>query len=78
MLAGVANSKELHQLPDDKTNMMIPTDLGTMKRSNESTSDYNIVFMTRRIGDIVADVQREKDWQENWSTLNMYYRQGSE
>jgi len=74
MLAGVANSKELHQLPDDKTNMMIPTDLGTMKRSNESTSDYNIVFMTRRIGDIVADVQREKDWQENWSTLNIYYR----
>jgi len=31
-----------------------------MKRSNESTSDYNITYMTPRIADIVADVQREK------------------
>jgi hypothetical protein len=63
MLAGVINSKELHQLPGNKTNMMIPTDLATMTRSNESTSEYNIVFMTQRIADIVADVQREKDWR---------------
>ena len=74
MLAGGTNLKELHQLPDDKTNMMIPTDLGTMVRNNESTGDYNIVFMTEHIGNIVADVQRERNWKENWSTLNMYYR----
>jgi hypothetical protein len=65
MLAGVANSKELHQFPDDGTNMMIPTDLATMKRSNESTSDYNITYMTPRVAGIVADVRREKDWAEN-------------
>ena len=61
MLAGVANPQELHQLRDDETNMMIPTDLATMKRCNESASGYKIVFMTRRIADIVAHVQREDD-----------------
>ena len=60
MLAGVANPKELHQLPDDETNMTIPSDLATMKRSNESTRYYNIIFMTPHIANIVADVSEKR------------------
>jgi hypothetical protein len=74
MLRGVYNPTDLHQLPDEETHMMLPTDLATMERRNESTRDYNIVFMTPRIANIVADVQREKDWAENWWALKMYFR----
>jgi hypothetical protein len=36
-----------------------------MERRNKSTNDYNIVLMTPRITNIVADVQQEKDWYFN-------------
>lgn len=74
MLSGVFNASELHQLPDDETNMTIPTDLVTMERRRNGTAKYNILLMTRRIADIVADVQQEEDWRFNWGVLNMYFR----
>jgi hypothetical protein len=60
MLAGVSDPGGMNQL-DNETNMTIPTDLAIMERRNNSTKDYNIVLMTRRIANIVADVQQEKD-----------------
>ena len=60
MLAGVSSPNEMHQLPHDETNMTMPTDLVTMERRNGSINDYNIVLMTRRIADIVAEVQQEE------------------
>jgi hypothetical protein len=60
VLAGLPNSDESHQLPDDETNMTIPTDLVTMERRDGSTSEYDIVYMTSRIANIVVDVQQEK------------------
>jgi hypothetical protein len=69
ILSGVFNAREFHQLPDDDM-----TDLVTMERRNGSISQYNIILMTRRIADIVADVQQEDDWRFNWEVLNMYFR----
>jgi hypothetical protein len=71
MLSGVFNASEFHQFPDDETNMTIPSDLVTMERRNGSVSHYNIVFMTRHIADIVADVQQEDDWRYYWGVLNI-------
>jgi len=70
MLAGVSDPSGVHQLPDDGTNMTIPTDLVTMERRNWSINDYNITLMTPRIADIVADVQQEKDWHFNWGVID--------
>jgi hypothetical protein len=75
MLSGVFSPGGLHQLPDDETNMMIPSNLVTMERRNGSTtSDHKIIFMTPRIFSIVVDVQQERDWRFNWGVLNMYFR----
>jgi hypothetical protein len=74
MLAGVSNPNGMHQLPDNETNMTIPTGLVTMERRNGSTNNYNIVLVTPRIADIVADVQQEKDWYNNEVTLKLYLR----
>ena len=75
MLSGVFNPSEFLQfLPDDETNMRIPSDLVTMKRRNRSTSRYDIIFMTRHIADIVTGIQQEDDWRFNWGVLNMYFR----
>jgi hypothetical protein len=65
MLKGVSNPRELHQLPEDETNMTIPSDLVTMERRTGSISQYDIVYMTQRIAEIIADVLRENDWAEN-------------
>jgi hypothetical protein len=65
MLAGVSDPGGMNQL-DNETNMTIPTDLAIMERRNNSTKDYNIVLMTRRIANIVADVQQEKDRHYSW------------
>jgi len=65
MLSGVSNSSRLHRLPDNETNMMIPSDLATMVRYNGSTSDYKIILMTPHISDLVAEVQQEKNWPDN-------------
>jgi hypothetical protein len=73
MLSGVLPANELHQLPDDETNLMIPSDLVTMERRNGLTR-YTIILMTPRIADIVADIQQEEDWRYNWVVLNMYFR----
>jgi len=45
-----------HQLPDKESSLTIPSDLVTMERLYETTSDYNISFMTPRIADIVYKV----------------------
>jgi hypothetical protein len=74
MLAGVTDPGVLHQLPDDETNMTMPSDLVTMKRRNESTRKSRLILMTQRIADIVTDVQEEADWKFNWGVLNMYFR----
>jgi hypothetical protein len=74
MLKGVFNSSELHRLPEDETNMTISTDLVTMVGRTGSISQHDIVYMTRRIAEIIADVQREDDWAENWWTLNTFFR----
>jgi hypothetical protein len=74
MLKGVSNPSESHQLPVEETNMTIPTDLVTMVRRTGSISQHDIVFMTRRIAEIIADVQREDNWQQNWWVLNTFAR----
>jgi hypothetical protein len=74
MLSGVFKSSELDQLPDNETNMTIPSDLVTIERRNGSTSKHNIIFMTARIFDIVVNIQQEHDWRFNWGVLNMYFR----
>jgi hypothetical protein len=74
MLSGVFNTSKLDQLPDDETNMTIPTDLVTMERRRNETTKYNVVLMTRRVADVVTDVQQEEDWRFNWGVLNMYFR----
>jgi hypothetical protein len=57
MLAGVSDPGGMHRLPDNETNMAMPTDLVTVERRNGSINDYNIVLMTPHIADVVADVQ---------------------
>jgi hypothetical protein len=74
MLAGVSIPDAMHQLPDNETNMTMPTNLVTMKRRNESTNDYKIVLMTRRIAEVVADVQQERGWYFNGEILRLYLR----
>jgi hypothetical protein len=74
MLKGVSNPNGSQQLPVEETNMTIPTDLVTMVRRTGSISQHNIVFMTRRIAEIIADVQREDNWQQNWWVLNTFAR----
>jgi hypothetical protein len=74
MLKGVSNPNEFRHLPDDETNMLVPTNLVTMVRRTGSISQHDIVYMTQRIAEIIADVQREDDWAENWSVLNTFYR----
>jgi hypothetical protein len=71
MLTGLSNSNEIHQLPDDETNMMMPTDMFTMDRLNGSTRDHKIKFMTPRIAGIVVTIQEEGDWAENWRILRI-------
>jgi hypothetical protein len=62
MLKGVSNPNGSQQLPVEEINMTIPTDLVTMVRRTGSISQHEIVFMTRRIAEIIADVQREGNW----------------
>jgi hypothetical protein len=73
MLSGVFNASELHQLPDDETNMTIPTDRVTMERRRNETAKYNIALMTQRIADVVAEVQQEEDRRFSWGVLNKMF-----
>jgi len=43
------------------TRLLISTDLVTMERRNGSTSRADVVFVTPRIANIVAEVQQEQD-----------------
>ena len=74
MLSGGQNLDLAHQLPDNEINLTIPSDLVTMERSCGSTAEYDIMFMTARIAEIVADVQEEKDWALNAEALDLYFR----
>ena len=60
MLDGTQDTNMVHQLPDNETSLMIPSDLVTMERRSGETSQYTITFMTPHIADIVADVQEER------------------
>jgi len=73
MLSG-QNLNMVHQLPDNETSLTIPSDLVTMERLSKTTDEYNIVFMTSHISEVVANVQEEKNWALNWETLNMFFR----
>ena len=74
MLSGSFNYTEVHQLPDDDTRLLISSDLVTMERRNGSTSRADVVFVTPRIANIVAEVQQEQDWLYNWRALNIFFR----
>jgi hypothetical protein len=63
-----------NRLPDNETNLTIPSDLVTMARLPGMTSDYNIIFMTPRIASIVSEVQDERNWANDWDTLKLYFR----
>jgi hypothetical protein len=85
MLAGVTYPVG-EQVFDDETNMAIPNDLVTMERRKESNNndygdygdndyeDYNVILMTPRIADIVADVQQGRTWRFDWEVLNLHLR----
>jgi hypothetical protein len=73
MLAG-HELNMVHQIPDNETNLTIPSDLVTMERCCKTTSDYNISFMTPRIANIVYEVQEEGNWAYQWETLKLYFR----
>lgn len=61
------------RLVDNETNLMIPSSLVNMERQDGETRQYNIKFMTVRIAEIVADVQGERNWNNNWQTLNLFF-----
>ena len=52
------------RLVDNETNLMIPSSLVNMERQ-DGDRQYNIKFMTVRIAEIVADVQGERNWNNN-------------
>ena len=62
------------QLPDSETNLIIPSDLVTLERLSGTTSEWNTIFMTSRIADIISNVQEEKNWPNNWETLKVIFR----
>ena len=74
MLSGSQGFDMVDELPDSETNLTIPSDLGTMERFYETTSQYNIMFATACIAKIVADVQEEGSWSRNWETLKIFSR----
>ena len=73
MLSGDRGPDEAHQLRDPRTSLRIPSDLVTMERFDEETDEaideatddeitceYNLMFATPRIAQIVADVQEKQ------------------
>lgn len=74
MLSGTRDPSLVQQLPDDETNLTIPSDLVTMERRTGTTSRHKVVFMTRHIADIVAGVLEEGNWALSWETLDIYFR----
>jgi hypothetical protein len=54
----------VHQLPDNESNLTIPSALVTMERRRKRTSQYDtghdIIFMTPRVAETVAEVQKEQ------------------
>jgi hypothetical protein len=60
MLSGTHDPSLIQQLPDDETNLTIPSDLVTLERRSGSTNRHEIVFMTQHIADIVVGVQEER------------------
>ena len=74
ILSGFHNPTIVHQLPDGEMNLTIASDLVSMERRNGETRNYNIVFKTPRIADIVASLQEQHDWARSWETLDIYFR----
>jgi hypothetical protein len=59
---------------DNETSLMVPSRLVSMERYLDTTDEYNIVFITPHIAEIVANVQEEKSWARSYSTLEIYFR----
>jgi hypothetical protein len=70
----LADPRRAYHLPDNETDMTIPTNLVTVERLEKSTSQYRIILMTPRIAGIVADVQQKNDWTENWGLLSIIWQ----
>jgi hypothetical protein len=69
------DSRDLSQLlPEDDSNLSIPSQLVTMKRSDGSSDEHSFAFATRHIAEIVAKVQEGHEWKGSWATLKTYYR----
>ena len=74
MLSDGQGNNTANQVLDKKTSLTIPSILVTMERCSGETSEYDIMFMTRRIAEIVAEVQEEVNWTHNWEALQIYFR----
>jgi hypothetical protein len=61
-------------ISDNESNLVIPSRLVAMERYPETTDEYNIIFMTLHIANIVASVQEETIWAQSYNTLNIYFR----
>src|SRR4051794_18995884 len=49
----------VHKLPDNESNLQIPSALVTMNRFCETSDEYTITFATMRIAKIVTDVRKK-------------------
>jgi hypothetical protein len=61
-------------ISDRETSLIVPSRLVTMERYPETTDEYDIIFMTPHIAEIVSDVQEEKIWARSCETLGIYFR----
>jgi len=73
MLSGGQEFNMVDHLSGSKTYLTIPSDLVTMERFDKRTDEYNVVFATPRIAEIVADVQEEKSWIHNFETSTVFF-----
>ena len=74
MLSGGVGPNAAHQLVDNESNLIIPSDLVTMERFGETTYECKIRFMTSHIAMIIAEVQEQNSWAYDRETLNVFFR----
>ena len=73
MLSG-QKPNNVNVIADNKTSLNIPSRLVSMARYANLTNEYNIMFMTPHIANIVASVQEEETWPQSYNTLEIYFR----
>lgn len=74
MLLGDQGPDVMHNVHDTRTNMNIPSALITMERLYGIVDMPRIRFATRRISQVVADVQETLRWKNTWETLDLFFR----